>query len=208
MTDTAGGRLQTEEIRGALGRHRRQHRAVHRGQDRQRPALSRLRHSRYRDRVRVRGDRLSAGPRETAERAPSWPPTRRSCKSLRGPAAPRCCTVLEQLPAASHPMDVLRTGVSALGCCCRRRPTIRPTGARDHRRPAAGLAWARCCATGITSPRTGGASRCRPTTIRSARISCICCTAASRRRTGCAPCTPRSFSTPSMSSTPRPSPRA
>jgi 2-methylcitrate synthase len=26
-------------------------------------------------------------------------------------------TVLEQLPAVSHPMDVLRTGVSALGCC-------------------------------------------------------------------------------------------
>src|SRR3981081_4117574 len=26
-------------------------------------------------------------------------------------------TVLEQLPAGSHPMDVLRTGVSALGCC-------------------------------------------------------------------------------------------
>ena len=26
-------------------------------------------------------------------------------------------TVLEQLPAASHPMDVLRTGVSVLGCC-------------------------------------------------------------------------------------------
>ena len=25
-------------------------------------------------------------------------------------------TVLEQLPATSHPMDVLRTGVSALGC--------------------------------------------------------------------------------------------
>src|ERR1700730_17375402 len=25
-------------------------------------------------------------------------------------------TVLEQLPAGSHPMDVLRTGVSALGC--------------------------------------------------------------------------------------------
>jgi 2-methylcitrate synthase len=36
-------------------------------------------------------------------------------KSLRGlPAGLR--TVLEQLPAASHPMDVLRTGVSALGC--------------------------------------------------------------------------------------------
>ena len=26
------------------------------------------------------------------------------------------CAVLEQLPAATHPMDVLRTGVSALGC--------------------------------------------------------------------------------------------
>ena len=29
---------------------------------------------------------------------------------------PAVTTVLEQLPAASHPMDVLRTGVSALGC--------------------------------------------------------------------------------------------
>jgi 2-methylcitrate synthase len=40
-------------------------------------------------------------------------------KKLKGlrvlPAA--VATVLEQLPAASHPMDVLRTGVSALGCC-------------------------------------------------------------------------------------------
>src|SRR5580698_7024162 len=39
-------------------------------------------------------------------------------KKLKGlrvlPAA--VATVLEQLPAASHPMDVLRTGVSALGC--------------------------------------------------------------------------------------------
>jgi 2-methylcitrate synthase len=36
-------------------------------------------------------------------------------KGLRAlPAA--VTTVLEQLPAASHPMDVLRTGVSALGC--------------------------------------------------------------------------------------------
>src|ERR1700690_730746 len=30
---------------------------------------------------------------------------------------PAVRAVLEQLPAASHPMDVLRTGVSALGCC-------------------------------------------------------------------------------------------
>jgi 2-methylcitrate synthase len=35
---------------------------------------------------------------------------------LRG-LPPAVLTVLEQLPASSHPMDVLRTGVSALGCC-------------------------------------------------------------------------------------------
>jgi 2-methylcitrate synthase len=37
----------------------------------------------------------------------------KALRSLPGPVA----TVLEQLPATSHPMDVLRTGVSALGCC-------------------------------------------------------------------------------------------
>src|SRR3984885_4293060 len=36
-------------------------------------------------------------------------------KSLRG-LPPAVATVLEQLPGSSHPMDVLRTGVSALGC--------------------------------------------------------------------------------------------
>jgi 2-methylcitrate synthase len=36
-------------------------------------------------------------------------------KSLRVPP-PAVLNVLEQLPATSHPMDVLRTGVSALGC--------------------------------------------------------------------------------------------
>ena len=35
--------------------------------------------------------------------------------SLRGLPAP-LKTVLEQLPASTHPMDVLRTGCSALGC--------------------------------------------------------------------------------------------
>src|SRR5713226_9542807 len=40
---------------------------------------------------------------------------RRKLMSLRGLPSP-LKTVLEQLPAASHPMDVLRTGCSALGC--------------------------------------------------------------------------------------------
>ena len=37
-------------------------------------------------------------------------------KALRGLAAP-VRTALEALPPATHPMDVLRTGVSVLGCC-------------------------------------------------------------------------------------------
>jgi 2-methylcitrate synthase len=40
-------------------------------------------------------------------------------------------TVLEQLPAASHPMDVLRTGVSALGCCNPEGAGHPAEGARD-----------------------------------------------------------------------------
>jgi len=40
-------------------------------------------------------------------------------------------TVLEQLPAASHPMDVLRTGVSALGCCVPEANDHASSGARD-----------------------------------------------------------------------------
>ncbi len=51
-------------------------------------------------------------------------------KSLRGlPAGLR--TVLEQLPAASHPMDVLRTGVSALGCLAPEANDHNAKGARD-----------------------------------------------------------------------------
>ena len=51
-------------------------------------------------------------------------------KSLRAlPAA--VSNVLEQLPASSHPMDVLRTGVSALGCCVPERDGHQSAGARD-----------------------------------------------------------------------------
>jgi len=37
--------------------------------------------------------------------------------------------VLEQLPAATHPMDVLRTGVSALGCTLPEKDDHNPAGA-------------------------------------------------------------------------------
>jgi len=50
-------------------------------------------------------------------------------QGLRG-LSPRLRTVLEQLPAASHPMDVLRTGVSALGCESPEDPRHAPEGAR------------------------------------------------------------------------------
>src|SRR3954467_3078474 len=38
---------------------------------------------------------------------------------------------LEQLPAASHPMDIMRTGVSALGCVLPAGYDHSPAGARD-----------------------------------------------------------------------------
>ena len=51
-------------------------------------------------------------------------------KALRGlPANLR--TVLESLPAASHPMDVMRTGVSALGCTLPEKEGHTVSGARD-----------------------------------------------------------------------------
>jgi 2-methylcitrate synthase len=51
-------------------------------------------------------------------------------KALRGvPAAVRA--VLEQLPASSHPMDVMRTGVSALGCALPEKDDHNTPGARD-----------------------------------------------------------------------------
>jgi len=50
--------------------------------------------------------------------------------ALRGlPQAVR--TVLEQLPAATHPMDVLRTGVSTLGCLLPEKDDHHASGARD-----------------------------------------------------------------------------
>ena len=51
-------------------------------------------------------------------------------KALRGlPAVVRA--VLEQLPAAAHPMDVLRTGVSSLGCALPEKDDHGAAGARD-----------------------------------------------------------------------------
>ncbi len=54
---------------------------------------------------------------------------KRRMKGLRG-LSPRLKAVLEQLPATAHPMDVLRTGISALGCEAPEDPAHSPEGAR------------------------------------------------------------------------------
>jgi 2-methylcitrate synthase len=51
-------------------------------------------------------------------------------KSLRGIPAP-VKAVLEQIPASAHPMDVMRTGVSALGCVLPEKDDHNHPGARD-----------------------------------------------------------------------------
>ena len=50
--------------------------------------------------------------------------------ALRGLPA-NVSAALETLPASAHPMDVLRTGVSALGCALPEAPDHHPAGARD-----------------------------------------------------------------------------
>jgi 2-methylcitrate synthase len=51
-------------------------------------------------------------------------------KGLRG-LPPDVCAILEALPATAHPMDVLRTGVSALGCVLPEADGHNETGGRD-----------------------------------------------------------------------------
>src|SRR4051812_36375459 len=51
-------------------------------------------------------------------------------KSLRGPPA-AVKGALEQLPASAHPMDVMRTGVSVLGCTLPEKDDHNTPGARD-----------------------------------------------------------------------------
>ena len=51
-------------------------------------------------------------------------------KSLRG-LTPQVITVLEQLPKSAHPMDVLRTGASVLGCIAPEADAHEAAGARE-----------------------------------------------------------------------------
>jgi 2-methylcitrate synthase len=55
---------------------------------------------------------------------------KRKLAARRGLPAP-LRAVLEQLPASAHPMDVMRSGVSALGCMLPEKDDHNPAGARD-----------------------------------------------------------------------------
>ncbi|MFZ9735402.1 MAG: bifunctional 2-methylcitrate synthase/citrate synthase [Burkholderiaceae bacterium] len=55
---------------------------------------------------------------------------KRKLMAMRGIPAP-VKTVLESLPASTHPMDVMRTGVSALGCVLPEKDDHNTPGARD-----------------------------------------------------------------------------
>ena len=88
--------------------------------------------------------------------------------------------ILERLPAGAHPMDVMRTAVSALGAIL---PETRPARCRRrarHRRPAARIAGLDAALLVPLDAIITSESTSKPTTIRSALISCTCCTA--RRR--------------------------
>ena len=209
MTD-ARRRAQAQEIGRAVRRRRRQHRAVHRRPHRQRPALPRLRHPRHRRRRassrRSRTCWSTASCRRVAELA-----AYKTQAASRCAACPRRCKAVARAAARGRASDGRDAHRRA-----RRSARVLPekddhnvAGRARHRRPADGLASARCCCTGITSATTASASTSRPTTTRSAAISCTCCTASTppqlwvRRDAHLA----RS-STPSTSSTPRRSPAA
>ena len=155
MSEATPLTAQAEEIGRAVRRRRRQHRAVHRRPHRQRPALPRLRHPRHRRRSRVRGNRLPAGARQAAHRGRARGLQAQAASACA--ACPRPCKDVARAAAGSRApdgRDAHRLSRCSAPCCRRRRITTLPRRAR-HRRPADGVASARCCSTGITSRHNG-----------------------------------------------------
>jgi 2-methylcitrate synthase len=70
---------------------------------------------------------LVHGALPTASQLATYKAKLRSLREL----PPAVCTVLEALPRTTHPMDVLRTGVSALGCVLPEQESHDAAGARD-----------------------------------------------------------------------------
>ncbi len=115
---------------GPVRRHCRQHCPVHGRPQRQRPALPRLRHPRHRRQVRLRGSGLPTYPRQVAE------PCRAQVLQSQAEEPARSArdrAGLEQRcrPPRVPPMDVMRTGASALGCSLPEKDDHNAAGARD-----------------------------------------------------------------------------
>ena len=117
-----------EEIRGALRRRRRQHRALHASAAAATTCTTAATTSstspatcEFEEIAHL----LVHGSLPTRAELANY---KAKLKSLRG--LPRAVlNTLEALPAAAHPMDVMRSGVSALGC-------VLPEG-HDHNQPGA-----------------------------------------------------------------------
>ena len=131
------------------------------------------------DTLRIRGDRAPADPRQAAQRAPSWPPTRQAHGAARPARRRRACSSI------CRPRHIRWT------CCAPAFPrsaALLPEKARSsgrgrarHRRPSARPRSARCWLLVSLQPRgTAHRGRNRRRFDRR-RISCTCCTAAAAR---------------------------
>ena len=82
------------------------------------------------DELRVRGDRLPADPRQAAERSGARRLQGEAASACAGCPAP-CARRSSSCPPSTHPMDVMRTGVSVLGCALPEKDDHSAAGARD-----------------------------------------------------------------------------
>ena len=126
---TAAPTSEAQEIGRSVRRAGRQHRVVHGRPPGQRPALPRLRHPRFRRQREFEevAYLLVHGKLPTAAELTGY---KTKLKALRGLPA-RVQDILECIPANTHPMDVLRTGCSALGSVLPERPDHKVAEARN-----------------------------------------------------------------------------
>ena len=82
------------------------------------------------DKLRVRGGRAPADPRQAAERSGARRLQGASSSACAG-CRRRCARRSSSCRPSSHPMDVMRTGVSALGCTLPEKDDHSAAGARD-----------------------------------------------------------------------------
>ncbi len=120
-------------------------------------------------------------------------------------ARSRSCS--SRLPASAHPMDVMRTAVSALGTRAAGEGRPRHRGRARHRRPPDGVARLDAALLVSLDPQRRRIDvETDDDSIGGHFLHLL--HGKRRRRRGCARCTPRSSSTPSTSSTRRRSPAA